>query len=57
MPKIEQLFAEIRAMNPEEIEAKIAAHQAEIKALRRLMLMVNKTEPEVEIVSDSPHGM
>ena len=44
-PTIDEFLATVRAMDPKEIEAKVEAHLAEIRMLRRLLLTINKTEP------------
>ena len=55
MSKVEHLFEEIRKLPPEEIEAQIEAHQEQIRALRRLLLLINKSTPvTVELVAESP---
>ena len=46
MPQtIEQLFASIRDLTPDDINSRIAAHQAQIKMLRRVLLLINETVP------------
>lgn len=44
MPTIEQLFADIRKMSPQEIEVKIADHRAQVKVLLKRLLMIRETK-------------
>ena len=44
MRTIEQLFTDIRAMSPAEINENIAAHQVQIKALKKLLLLISEAE-------------
>ncbi len=47
---VEELYAIIQSMSEGEIDAKIAAHQAGIKSLRKLLLFIRETPP----VDDEP---